>query len=132
MVVGSPEAVAIEGPSKEPSRLVDDVRIAPLFFHLHENPLAIALVERFLQAGKAVQEAKDGDARQLASQAFEDLVDQELAGPFARILFDDHPVYQGKLLTVVRYVIGPAVGGVEELPRRQWRTVSDRSGKKDG
>ncbi|MBU1326508.1 hypothetical protein KKB64_01260 [Patescibacteria group bacterium] len=126
-----PEAVAAQRTSGEPqNRLADDEWIAPLFFYLHPNPLAMALVERFLQAGEAVRAAEDDDTRQRASQAFEELVDQGLDGPFARILSEDHPVYQGNLLTVVRHAIGPAVGGKEELPVRQYRGVSDRSGNR--
>lgn len=130
MVVGGPEAFTAERSINQQNRLVDDDKVAPLFFHLQSNPLAVALVERFLQAGKVARDAKDEDARKQASQAFEDLVDRELEGPFAKILLDEHPVYQGNLLTMVRYAIGPVVRGKEELPTRQFRGVSDRSGKK--
>lgn len=130
MVVVSPEIRPHTDSPRKNSRLVDDKKIAPLFFHLYSNPLAVALVERFLQAGKAVQDAQDEDKKKRASEAFEDLVDRELEGSFAKILLDNHPVYQGNLLTVVRYTIGPSVRGQEELPMRHYRGVSDRSGKK--
>lgn len=89
------------------------------------------VVHRLLDLGEAVNQAFGTPAYAGLREQFEQAVEETLDNSRISFLLSDlHPIFDTSWIGFLRYYIGEAVGGRNELPTRIIRGVGDKSGKK--